>query len=457
MKNLMIRAATLHRLSARLVAIAVFAVLLSAIPFHTAFAQTETGSLVGVSPVYVVYEEGGPVIEIAPPAVLGGTEVTCTNFTITGNVGVNPSSVNPSSTVTQNNCTINNGTILTSDEAATAYKDIKLNLYDYFEYLAMNGICGRNLSSDLNNPNENERVLPAIAGAYCFANTAMLEGTLILDNTDNPGAVWTFLIRNGTLTASNFSVNMSNGGPAGNVYWWVSDAATLTDSFFQGTLLAGSDITVNSGTFNGNALALGQVTLTGAIVTKTLLSIAIEPPSAEIDAGMEQQFTATGTYSDGNSEVFTTGLTWTSSSPSVATISASGVATGLAAGTSTITATYGAASGAPSGTAELTVKATTPATLESIAVTPDKIEIVAGTDQQFTATAIYSDGTSEVITTGVTWTTSSPSVASVIRKKGIAKGHTAGTTTITATYGTFSADATVTVTKDKKGKKDKKD
>jgi hypothetical protein len=50
------------------------------------------------------------------------------------------------------------------------------------------------------------------------------------------------------------------------VYWWVAQAATLTASNFQGTILAGAAITVTGGTFNGHALAKAAVTMTGAEV-----------------------------------------------------------------------------------------------------------------------------------------------------------------------------------------------
>ena len=55
--------------------------------------------------------------------------------------------------------------------------------------------------------------------------------------------------------------------PCNNVYWWVAEAATMTDSQFVGTILAGAAITLTGGTFNGDALAKAAVTLTGANVT----------------------------------------------------------------------------------------------------------------------------------------------------------------------------------------------
>jgi hypothetical protein len=76
----------------------------------------------------------------------------------------------------------------------------------------------------------------------------------------------------GALTGTNFTVRMTGGGVPCNVTWWVAQAATLTDSTFVGTILAGADITITRGTFAGDAFAggtgtvdvpTGEVTMTG--------------------------------------------------------------------------------------------------------------------------------------------------------------------------------------------------
>ena len=59
----------------------------------------------------------------------------------------------------------------------------------------------------------------------------------------------------------------------------------------------------------------------------TLASIVVTPSNPSLLAGATQQFTATGTYSDGSTQNVTSQATWTSSSTTVATISASGLAT----------------------------------------------------------------------------------------------------------------------------------
>ncbi|MFY9911073.1 MAG: Ig-like domain-containing protein, partial [Candidatus Sulfotelmatobacter sp.] len=68
----------------------------------------------------------------------------------------------------------------------------------------------------------------------------------------------------------------------------------------------------------------GSTTLT--VTAPTLVSIAVTPGNPSIAAGTMQQFTATGTYSDGSTQNLTSAATWSSSASGVATISAAGLA-----------------------------------------------------------------------------------------------------------------------------------
>jgi len=86
--------------------------------------------------------------------------------------------------------------------------------------------------------------------------------------------------------------------------------------------------------------------------------------------------------------------------------------------------------------------------LVSIAVTPPESTIVMGAAQQFTATGTYSDNTAKDITTLVTWTSSNLSTATISNatgSEGKAFGSFTGTTTITATSGSISGTAVLTV------------
>src|SRR5262249_25634716 len=112
--------------------------------------------------------------------------------------------------------------------------------------------------------------------------------------------------------------------------------------------------TINSSGL-ASGIAVGQVTITatsGTItgaasltITALLTSIRVSPATASVPLGVPESFTATGYYYDGSTSDLTASATWTSSNPSVASISNSsgtqGVATTKASGTTQIRAAYG--------------------------------------------------------------------------------------------------------------------
>ncbi|PYX13345.1 MAG: ATP-dependent DNA ligase, partial [Acidobacteria bacterium] len=168
-----------------------------------------------------------------------------------------------------------------------------------------------------------------------------------------------------------------------------------------------------------------------------LTGITLSPAAASVPVNTTQQFTATGNYSDGSSRDLTALVTWGSSSTAVATVDANGLVTAVAAGSTNISATLGSISNSTS----LTVTAPT---ISSISVTPVGLTLGIGINQQYTATATYSDGSSQDLVNGVTWTSSTTSVATV-NNSGLVTTVGAGTTTITATVGSFSDSSTLTV------------
>ncbi len=194
------------------------------------------------------------------------------------------------------------------------------------------------------------------------------------------------------------------------------------------------------------AAASGITGSTSVEVTPAVLvSIAVAPSSESIPLGTTQQFSATGTYSDGSTQTLTSSAQWTSSDATVATISMAQATIGLASSAGTGTATITANSGAVAGTATLTV---TPAALISIAVTPPSPAITLGQSQQFTETGTYTDSSSKDITTNVTWSTSNALVAIISNQtgsNGLATSSGAGSTVITAAMGSVSATATLSV------------
>ena len=111
-------------------------------------------------------------------------------------------------------------------------------------------------------------------------------------------------------------------------------------------------------------------------------SIAVTPVNPSIAAGKQQQFTATGTYSDGSKQDLTNSASWTSSAPSVATITSGGLATGVAVGNTTIEASWGSINGSTG----LTVTA-------GFSVTPRNAVVTFAQTQQFSATAGFGNVT----------------------------------------------------------------
>ena len=85
----------------------------------------------------------------------------------------------------------------------------------------------------------------------------------------------------------------------------------------------------------------------------TLNAVTLIPASATLSVGASQQFTATGSYSDGSTQNLTSQATWSSSNAAVATVAAGGLATAFASGSTTISA----ASGGVVGNGQLIVQA----------------------------------------------------------------------------------------------------
>jgi 6-phosphogluconolactonase (cycloisomerase 2 family)/uncharacterized protein YjdB len=178
----------------------------------------------------------------------------------------------------------------------------------------------------------------------------------------------------------------------------------------------------------------------------TLTSISVAPANLTLHVGSTRQFIATGSYSDGSQQNITASVTWSSAAATVASINntagSNGIATAVGAGSTTITA----ASGTLSGSTTLNV---TTVTLVSIGVTPAAPTIAKGTTQQFIATGVYSDNSTQNLTNLVSWHAVNPAVASIttaLGSGGLATGVGPGTTQITASLGGVIGSTNLTVT-----------
>jgi hypothetical protein len=127
------------------------------------------------------------------------------------------------------------------------------------------------------------------------------------------------------------------------------------------------------------ALAFG-VSCRGFFQPNVLESIVIQPPSVNFEVNATQQFSAYGTYQDGTRALISSGVVWSSDSPSI-TITAGGNATGLSVTTAAATIT-GSAQGL-SGTATASVIGD----VTTITVSPTSATISAESSVTFTFAA----------------------------------------------------------------------
>ena len=190
----------------------------------------------------------------APYAVLGANSipiigtVTCTDtgpgIGITGNVGTTFNAI------TNTGCTITGtidapvaGSVVTDFNAAYAAID------------AANPCTG---------------VIPTVTtslapGVYCSAAATTIGAGVTITLNGNATDVWVFRVGTGglgALTLTNAQVVMGGTAQACNVYWKTAQAATVTDSVFQGTVLSGAAATMTRGSWTGRMLASTDATLT---------------------------------------------------------------------------------------------------------------------------------------------------------------------------------------------------
>lgn len=199
------------------------------------------------------------------------------------------------------------------------------------------------------------------------------------------------------------------------------------------------DLTWASGDYSGNTLTISDYQIKNEISDLQLWidgSLAGDKAVYQNDSSTFS-YTATGTIVNGSASNNKTSTSiWNSSDTGVATVSG-GVVSIVGAGTTTISATYDGQTDSIS----FTVFGPT-----SISVTDSSSSIKIAEDIQLVATAIYGDGTSEVITNNANWTASNSNITLSSITKGLVTGSSVGEATVTATYGGQSGTYPMVVT-----------
>jgi uncharacterized protein YjdB len=236
----------------------------------------------------------------------------------------------------------------------------------------------------------------------------------------------------GQTTALSAVVTDANGAVTSRAVTWASDNVSVATVSPSGVV---------------TAVAPGQATITAASEGKTdgapvsvarapVARVGVSPTNSALTVG--ETVTLAATVTDTRGVVVTDRpVTWVSSNPAVAGVSATGVVTALSVGSTTITAT----SEGQSGSADVAVTAVPVA---SVSVLPSTVNLFVAQTSVLAATVRDANGT-VVTDRPITWSSSNTSVAGV-STTGVVTAVAPGSATISASAGGRSGSATVIVT-----------
>src|SRR5687768_14141894 len=201
------------------------------------------------------------------------------------------------------------------------------------------------------------------------------------------------------------------------------------------------------------AVAAGSATITGtsegqsgaSTITVTMVpvaSVTVTPATTSVDSSKTVQLTAVVRDANGGTLIGRT-VTWTSLTPGVATVSASGLVTGVKSGSANV---YALSEG-KSDTATITVVTPPPppppAAVASVTVTPASVSVETSRTVQLTA--VLRDASGNTLTgRAITWTSLNPSVATV-SASGLVTGLTVGNANVYALSEGKSDTSAITV------------
>lgn len=189
------------------------------------------------------------------------------------------------------------------------------------------------------------------------------------------------------------------------------------------------------GTNNTTQTLPALFTKAGVVTYPTSLSVSSDATNNTIGVGETTQLTVGYTPTDTTYKT----VTYSSGNTAVATVSATGLVTGVKAGDAVITVT--GYDGEKDITASITIHVTNVA-VTGVSISPTAaVSISVGGTQSLTASVSPSNATEK----GVTWTSDTPSVATV-DTNGVVTGVAAGTAIITATTKGFKSDGTTHAT-----------
>ncbi|MFY8351458.1 beta strand repeat-containing protein [Pseudoalteromonas sp. SSM20] len=221
------------------------------------------------------------------------------------------------------------------------------------------------------------------------------------------------------LSESPTITHVANGAKAGNV-----TALSKGEAIIQ----------ANYNGFQG----IAKVIVTDAVIER----VAITPKQTEIPLGLTVQYNLTAYFSDGTDVDVTNSANWLVGNTSIATVNSVGLVDTLSSGNTSITGSYQGLSD----NANLTV---INAIVTGLQVSPATVTVPLGTKGQYIATAFYSDGHSEDVTTSSIWQSENVSIAQIEAtgsNAGFASSVSVGTTKVNASFDGMSNSADVIIT-----------
>ena len=275
--------------------------------------------------------------------------------------------------------------------------------------------------------------ISATSGSVTASTTVNIQPAVLSSIAIHPGAGKIAQLTSQQFQAIGTYTDGSTHNVTGKASWTSSNTGVATiakGGRARGLAPGTTTITATVGSISASA--------SFEVTSATLVSISVRPSGRTIDPGTRLPFSAVGLFSDNSTQVITQDSTWSSDNLAVATIVRGGhTAIAVGPGTANISVTFIGVSGS----APLNVSS---ATLSSISLTPATAVLAPTTGVSCVATGTFSDGSTQVITDSVTWTSSASTVASV-STGGRVTANSGGTVIITAQLGSVHADSTITV------------
>ncbi|MFF2090864.1 Ig domain-containing protein [Paenibacillus sp. NPDC058174] len=167
---------------------------------------------------------------------------------------------------------------------------------------------------------------------------------------------------------------------------------------------------------------------TAAVAAEAEISrLVLSKNEAALEVGGSVSLTATAVSVTGGTSDVTIKTDWSSSNSEIAAVYA-GTITAKKEGTAIITATYQGKT--------VIVNVTVSKKVKALTMDVNDFDLRVGKEQQIELTAIYEDGTSELVTKKAAWSVDNYSVATVVN--GLVTGKKSGTAKVTAKYGNQS-------------------